>query len=138
MTDARAFGVVPRHEAAALTGLEFMQRVRDGALPAPPFAERADVWPTELESGRVVFEGRPSAHFYNPMGMVHGGWLALLLDTVMGCAVHTTLGAGEGYTTIDMQTTFVQAVFEKSGVRRAEGKLLHRGSRVASSEGKIY
>lgn len=138
MSSDRVFGVVPREQAAASSGLDFMQAVLDGGLPSPPFAQTADVWPTVLEKGRVVFEGRPSARFYNPMGMVHGGWLAMLLDTVMGCAVHTSLAAGQAYTTLEMSTTFVKAVLEKTGVVRAEGVLLHRGSRVASAEGKIY
>lgn len=138
MTNSRVFGLVSPAQARALSGLELMCGVQDGSLPAPPFAETADIEPIELENGRVVFHGRPAARFYNPMGMIHGGWLAMLLDTVMGCAVHTTLAAGQAYTTLEMSTTFVKAVFEKTGVVRAEGVLLHRGSRIASAEGKLY
>ena len=138
MDRERAFGVVAKDQAMALTGLDFMRKVQAGELPSPPFAETADMWPVLVEKGRVVFEGVPSTRFYNPMGTVHGGWLATLLDSVMGCAVHTTLEAGQLYTTLEMKIVFVKAAFEKTGTLRAEGTLLHAGSRVASSEGKIY
>lgn len=72
------------------------------------------------------------------MGLVHGGWLALLLDTAMGSAVHSTFSAGQGYTTVEMKTTFVKAVREATGKLRCEGTLLHGGSRIASSEGKVF
>lgn len=138
MDSERVYGVVPRAEAAALSGLDFMRAVMTGQLPSPPFAETTQLWPTLVEHGHVVFEGTPSARFYNPMGLTHGGWLATLLDTVMGCAVHSTLAPGQTYTTLELKITFVRAVFEQTGVLRAEGQLLHGGSRVASSEGKIF
>ena len=106
--------------------------------PAPPFSEVAAVWPISVEVGRVAFEASPSARFYNPMGLVHGGWLALLLDSAMGCAVHSTLEPGQAFTTIEMKTTFVRPVRESTGKLRCEGVLLHAGSRIASSEGKIF
>jgi uncharacterized protein (TIGR00369 family) len=118
--------------------LEFLRGLLDATHPSPPFAETADVWPVSIEVGQIVFEALPSRRFYNPMGIVHGGWLALLLDTVMGCAVHSALEAGQRYTTIDMKTTFVRPVREATGKLRAEGTLLHAGGQVASSEGKIF
>ena len=86
----------------------------------------------------MAFEASPSARFYNPMGLVHGGWLALLLDTAMGCAVHSTLEPGQAFTTVEMKTTFVRPVRESMGKLRCEGVLLHAGSRIASSEGKVF
>jgi uncharacterized protein (TIGR00369 family) len=86
----------------------------------------------------VVFTGLPSADFYNPMGIVHGGWIALLLDTVMGCAVHSALPTGKAFTTIEMKTSFIRAVREGSGQLTAEGVVLHVGGNIATSEGKIY
>lgn len=71
------------------------------------------------------------------MGLVHGGWLALLLDTAMGCAVHSVLAAGEGYTTVDLRTTFAKAVRQSTGRVTCEGRLLHAGERIASAEGRI-
>ena len=138
MDQARTFGVVPQARATALGGLEFLRQMLAGTLPSPPFAETTDMWPISADRGRVVFEAAPSARFYNPMGMVHGGWLGTVLDTVMGCAVHSALEAGQFYTTLEMKIVFVKAVFEKTGVLRAEGTLLHAGSRVASAEGKIF
>jgi uncharacterized protein (TIGR00369 family) len=120
-------GIVPRELATAMTGVEFLQKLRDGALPAPPFAEVTDIWLTEVERGRVVFEGKPSPRFYNPMGSVHGGWIATVLDSAMGCAVHSVMKAGQAYTTVDMSVSLVRPVFARTGVLRCEGKLIHRG-----------
>ena len=141
MTDqhpAQRFGLLSRDEAAALSGFDFLKGLQDGLYPAPPFAEAADVRPVSVEVGKIIFEGTPSARFYNPMGIVHGGWIALLLDTVMGCAVHSALKPGQAFTTIDMHTTFIRAVTEKTGKIRGEGTLLHLGGRVASAEGKLF
>jgi uncharacterized protein (TIGR00369 family) len=141
MTDpnpVRRFGVVPREEAAMVSGFDFLKGMRDGLYPAPPFAEVTDVWPLAVEVGRITFEGTPSARFYNPLGIVHGGWIALLLDTAMGCAIHSALKPGQGFATTDMSTSFVRAVTEKTGKVRAEGTLLHLGSRIATAEGKLF
>ncbi|GGF19432.1 thioesterase [Aliidongia dinghuensis] len=135
---ATHFGLVPREEAARLSGLDFLRGLLEQRLPAPPFAEAADVWPVSVEPGRIVFEGAPSARFYNPMGIVHGGWIALLLDTAMGCAIHSALTAGQSFATTDMHTSFVRAVTERTGTLRCEGTLLHLGGRVASAEGKLF
>lgn len=86
----------------------------------------------------MVFEAEPSSRFYNPMGVVHGDWIAMLLVTAMGCAVHSTLKAGQGFTTIDLSTTFVRPVLARTGRIRCEGTLLHAGGRVASSEGRVF
>lgn len=133
----QSFGLVPREIAGATSGLEFLRRLLEGRYPAPPFAEVSDVWPVSVEKGRIIFEAAPSSRFYNPMGLVHGGWLALLLDTAMGCAVHSALDAGQGYATTDLRTTFVKPVSEATGRLRCEATLLHMGRRTASSEGKV-
>lgn len=141
MTDhnpATQFGLLPREQAATLSGFDFLSGLQQGLYPAPPFSEVADVWPVSVEVGRVVFEGAPSARFYNPMGIVHGGWIALLLDTVMGCAIHSALEPGQGFATTDMHTTFLRAVTATGGKLRAEGTLLHLGGRIASAEGKLF
>jgi acyl-coenzyme A thioesterase PaaI-like protein len=91
----REFGLVSPEVAGRMSGVEFLQSLLDGTHPAPPFSEVAAVWPISVEVGRVAFEASPSARFYNPMGLVHGGWLALLLDSAMGCAVHSTLEPGQ-------------------------------------------
>src|SRR5579859_6473629 len=102
MTDhnpATSFGLLPREQAAGLSGFDFMNGLLQGLYPSPPFSEAADVWPVSVEKGRIAFEGAPSARFYNPMGIVHGGWISLLLDTVMGCAIHSALAPGQSFVT---------------------------------------
>ena len=131
-------GEVPKEIATVAPGLLFLQGLRDGTQPAPPFAGVTDIWLTEAEPGRVVFEAAPSSRFYNPLGTVHGGWISTLLDSAMGCAVHSLLKAGQGYTTVDMTVSFVRPVFEKTGRLRCEGKIIHAGNRIATAEGRVY
>lgn len=131
-------GVVPREIATAVSGVEFLTALRDARHPAPPFAAVADIWITEVEEGRVVFEGRPSAQFYNPLGTVHGGWISTLLDSAMGCAVHSTLQPRQAYTTVDMTVSFVRPVFEATGKLSCEGKVVHVGGRIATAEGRVW
>jgi uncharacterized protein (TIGR00369 family) len=131
-------GVVPPAELAGISGLEFLRRVLDGTFPKPPIGEAAGIWPVSVEAGKVIFEAMPSSRFYNPIGIVHGGWIATLLDSAMGCAVHSTLPPGRTFVTLEMKTVFVKAVLESTGKLRCEGTLLHAGRRTASSEGKIY
>ena len=138
LQSALGFGVVPRELASAMTGLEFLEKLRDGALPAPPFAEAADIWLAEVEHGRVVFEATPSPRFLNPMGNVHGGWIATVLDSAMGCAVHSVMKAGQAYTTVDMSVSFVRPVSGATGLMRCEGKLVHAGNRIATAEGRLW
>jgi uncharacterized protein (TIGR00369 family) len=133
-----ATGVVAREVATAVSGLEFLTALRLGAHPAPPFAEVADIWISEVEQGRVVFAAVPSARFYNPLGSVHGGWISTLIDSAMGCAVHSTLKAGQTYTTVDMAVSFVRPVFEATGKLSCEGKVIHVGGRIATAEGRIW
>jgi uncharacterized protein (TIGR00369 family) len=131
-------GIVPSQVAASMSGFEFLVALRDGVLAAPPFSRATGIHPTEIERGRIVFEGMPSEQFYNPMGVVHGGWIATLLDTAMACAIQTTLPAGQAYTTLELKTNFVRPVFESTGVLRCEGIVLSVGGRIASSEGKVF
>jgi uncharacterized protein (TIGR00369 family) len=131
-------GIVPRDVAASMTGLAFLAALRDGSLVRPPFSETTDIHPVEIELGRIVFEGMPSERFYNPMGTVHGGWIAALLDTAMACAIQSMLSAGQSYTTLELKTNFVRPVFESTGVLRCEGIVLSMGGRVGSSEGKVF
>ena len=131
-------GVVSPDRLVAATGLEFLQGLRDGGHPAPPFAVTTDIWLTEAEHGRVLFEAQPSQRFYNPLGTVHGGWISTLLDSAMGCAVHSVLQPGQGYTTVDMTISFVRPIFEKTGKLTCEGKIVHSGGRIATAEGRVY
>jgi uncharacterized protein (TIGR00369 family) len=90
-----------------------------------------------VSEGRVVFIGTPTRAHYNPLGTVHGGWAATLLDSCMGCAVHTTLPAGKGYTTLEIKISYLRAMTDKTGTVRAEGVVLHAGRRSALAEGKL-
>jgi uncharacterized protein (TIGR00369 family) len=131
-------GIVPRDVAISLTGLEFLTGLPDATLVAPPCSETTAIRPVRLEQGRVAFEGIPSERFYNPMGVVHGGWIATLLDTAMACAIHSMLQAGQAYTTLELKTNFVRPVVVSTGALRCEGAVLSFGGRVASAEGKVY
>ena len=132
------FGVVSREAAVGVSGLEFLRGIMGRTYPAPPFAETTDIWIVEAESGRIVFSAQPSARFYNPLGTVHGGWISTLLDSAMGCAVHSLTKTGQAFTTVDMTISFVRPVFEKTGTLRCEGKVIHAGNRIATSEGRVW
>lgn len=132
------YGIIPREIAMRMSGLELLQSVLNGALPGPPIAQTADFWVAEIENGRVVFEGMPSMKFYNPLGTVHGGWISAILDSAMGCAVHSTLAAGQTYTTTSMTINFVRPVFETTGKVRCEGVAVYGGSRLATSEARLW
>jgi uncharacterized protein (TIGR00369 family) len=127
-----------RNAVRKMSGVEFLRGLMDGTLPALPFSPTTRIRPLEIEEGRVVFAGQPHAEFYNPMGMVHGGWIATLLDTAMACAVHSVLEPGEAFTTLSMSITYARPVTEASGPLRCEGVLLHAGGRIAGAEGKVY
>lgn len=133
----RRFGVVERHEFVSHSGLDLLRKMIDGTYPAPPFSEAAEIWLTEIDRGRAVFTGVPTERFYNPMGGVHGGWISALLDSAMGCAVHSMLKAGQGYTTIELKVNFVRPVLEKTGPLTCEGNIVHFGGRIATSEGRV-
>ena len=128
-------GTVPGDIAAGLSGLEFLRRIGEGEFPIAPMAGVIPVRPIEVEHGRIVFEGLPEKRFYNTIGSVHGGYAATLLDTAMGCAVHSTLPAGRGYTTAEIKISYLRAVTAKTGPVFAEGKIIHSGGRLATAEG---
>ena len=106
----QAFGVVDPAIATAATGLDFLKSMLERREPSPPFSETTDIWIVSAEMGRVVFEGMPSARFCNPMGVIHGGWLATPLDSCMECVVHSTLKVAQTYTTIEMKTVDMGSV----------------------------
>lgn len=133
----RRIGVTPLEEARQLSGLELLRRVASGELPAPPISAAMDFDLVEVAHGRVVFAGTPGFRVYNPLGAVHGGWAATLLDSCMGCAVHSMLPAGQGYTTVEFKINFVRAMSDRTGEVRAEGRVLNLGSRIGLAEGRL-
>lgn len=130
-------GIVPLKEVLGQPGLEFLNGIAAGRYPMPPMAAVIPVAPLEAEFGRVLFRAIPEARFYNPIGSVHGGYASTLLDTAMGCAVHSTLGADEGYTTLEIKIAFHKPITHETGDLRIEGKIVSRGARVGSAEGRI-
>jgi uncharacterized protein (TIGR00369 family) len=119
-----------------MTGWEIMQAVARGDIPGAPIAKVMNMTGFELRAqGHVIFAGAPTRDHYNPIGTVHGGWAATLLDSCMGCAVHTTLPAGKAYTTLTLEIKYVKAMTEKTGEVFAEGKVIQAGSRQATVEG---
>jgi uncharacterized protein (TIGR00369 family) len=125
-------------EIAHLTGLETLRAMIEGRLPAPPFALATAISLTAADEGRVVFEGEPKAEFYNPLGTIHGGWTATILDSAMACAVHATLKPGEAYTTLEFKLHLCRPIMPTTGRVRCEGIVLSRGRRAATSEGRLY
>ena len=120
-----------------LPGIEYVRAIFAGELPAPPISELMGFRGVEFEHGRAVFEMTPGPQHYNPIGSVHGGIALTLLDSAMGCAVHTTLEQGVGYTTLEVKTNFVRPITADTGLIRCEGTVIHRGSRVATAEGRL-
>jgi uncharacterized protein (TIGR00369 family) len=131
------YGLVPADVAATMSGLEFLQGMIAGRFPGPPIMELIGFGLVEVDTGRAVFEGTPAFKHYNPLGTVHGGYAALLLDSCMGCAVHTTLPKGIGYSTLEFKVSFIRALTADTGLVRAEGKAINTGRRVATAEGRL-
>lgn len=123
--------------ARAMPGIDFLRAIRDGRLPAPPMAALLGFRLAEVEAGRAVFELVPGEQHYNPIGVVHGGLAMTLLDSAMGCAVHSLMPEGGGYTTLEAKTNLVRAITTSTGPLRAIGTVLHAGSRIASAEGRL-
>ena len=119
------------------SGLETMRAIRDGELPAPPIAHLMQFDIVDLAEGRVEFSCVLDESVYNPIGVVHGGLVCTLLDTVAGCAVHTTLPQGMAYTSIELKVNYLRAVHATSGPLTAVGTVVKPGRRVAFSEGEV-
>lgn len=130
-------GVATMEQLKSCSGMEFLQRIWDGQLPSVPIGETLDFVPVEGEPGRIVFQGTPGPKHYNPLGSVHGGYFCTLLDSAVGCAVHSMLPQGVGYTTLELKVNLIRALTAKTGPVRAEGKIIQVGSQVGIAEGRI-
>lgn len=122
---------------AEMSGLDYMRAVVAGELPPPPIAVVMNMGPTEIEEGRVVFAGEPGEEHYNPIGMVHGGYAATILDSVLGCSVHTTLPVGVGYTSLGLEVKYLRPITRDTGRVLCEGKVTYRGRKQATSEARL-
>jgi uncharacterized protein (TIGR00369 family) len=122
---------------ARLDGLSYVRAIAAGKLPPPPIAVLLNMTVTEIEPGRTAFEGEPGEEHYNPIGVVHGGYAATILDSALGSAVHTTLEAGVGYTTLGLEVKFVRPITRDTKRVRAEAEVLHRGRRQATAQAQL-
>ena len=119
-------------------GLDYLHAMLAGEIPPPPIAHTLGFILIEAEEGRAVFEAVPGEHHYNPLGFVHGGLAATLLDSATGCAVQTTLPVGTGYTTIELKANFIRPITHDTGRILCEAEVVHRGATIATAEGRIH
>ncbi|OLP47047.1 PaaI family thioesterase [Rhizobium oryziradicis] len=131
------FGIATLDQIAGMTGKQHLQAIIDGALPAPPIARTMSFRMVEVGDGEVLFEATPGPDLLNPLGGVHGGWALTLIDTVTGCAAHSTLPAGVGFASIETKANFSRPIKADTGLVRAEGRVISKGRTIISAEGKI-
>ena len=120
-----------------ISGIAYLKAMQSGEFPPPPIAVLINMWITEVSEGRVVFTAEPSEYHYNPLGTVHGGVMATLLDSALGCAVQSMLPAGTSYTTLELKVNYLRPITAKTGTVYAEGKIIHVGGRIATAEGRL-
>ena len=134
---SKTYGVVTPDTLKSYDGLGFLKAIIDGTVPNPPISELVGFHLTEVENGRAVFESAPDLRHYNPIGTVHAGFTATLLDSALGCAIFSTLAKGDTWTTLELKLNLVRPLTKDTGPVRAEGRILHRGRTVATSEGDL-
>jgi uncharacterized protein (TIGR00369 family) len=130
-------GVASRDQIAGKTGLEMMQAILRGELPAAPIGKTMNFCLIHIEEGQTIFQGTPKPAFFNPLGTIHGGWIATLLDSALGCAVHTKMPVGRAYTTAELSVNMVRALSPKVERVRAIANVLHCGRQLATAEAKL-
>src|ERR1700730_17394758 len=131
------YGVTPTEVMASRAGVDFVRAIFDGKLPAPPIMQTIEPFDSTAEPGVVVMHSIPGFRHYNPIGSVHGGYAATLLDSAMGLAVHSALPAGTGYTTLEFKVSFIKGMTEDTGVVRTEGHTLNVSRRAATAEARM-
>jgi uncharacterized protein (TIGR00369 family) len=143
VTDDRELTITWRDPSASvdrgreLSGLEYMRLMIDGELPAPPIAMLMGILLVEVSEGRATFRGVPGEQHLNPIGSVHAGFAATLLDSALGCAVHSTLPAGVGYTTLELSVNLVRGITPDTGPVLCEGSVLHAGRSTATADARL-
>ena len=137
MGQERGFEAPPWEAMAGTSGLDLLRGMIAGHFPAPPIAETLGFRLVEADPGRALFEGRSSPSVLNPLGLVHGGWALTLIDSAAGCAVHATLPAGIGYTTIETKVNMTRAIRADAGTVRAEGRVVAQGRQIATAEARL-
>ncbi|HEX8480310.1 MAG TPA: PaaI family thioesterase [Allosphingosinicella sp.] len=137
MDGGRRFGVASREEIAHLTGLQMLEAIVAGTLPPPPIGATMGFRLVEVAPGRAVFEGAAGPHLLNPLGGVHGGVALTLIDSAAGCAVHSELPAGVGYTTVETKVNFTRPIPPDGSPVRCEGRVVTRGRQIATAEARL-
>ncbi len=135
--NASGVGTLAMETMREFSGIEVFRKMIAGELPYPPICDTLGFMLVSAEKGHVVFQGTPEHRHYNPIGSVHGGFHATLLDSCVGCAVHSMLDAGQGYTTLELKVNYVRALTDRVGPVRAEGRIIHSGKQVATAEGRV-
>ncbi|MDM4765124.1 PaaI family thioesterase [Pelomonas sp. SE-A7] len=133
----RGYGVARPDQVMGRSGLQLLEAMLAGELPAANIGETMDFSLISVKHGEAIFQGKPQRRHYNPMGSVHGGWYATLLDSALGCAVHTTMPVGRGYTTLEFKVNLVRALDERVPLVRAIGRVVHGGKQVATAEAEL-
>jgi uncharacterized protein (TIGR00369 family) len=137
MDAPRDYGVASPEELAGLGGLDFLRALIGGRFPSPTIGRTMGFRLVEVGAGTAVFEGEPFEGLLNPLGSVHGGWALTLIDSAAGCAVHTELPAGTGYTTVETKVNFIRPIAPDGGVVRCEGRVVSRGRTIATAEARL-
>jgi uncharacterized protein (TIGR00369 family) len=136
-SDDLTYGVLPLPDVVAEGGLAFLQGIVEGRHPQPPICRTLGFQLTHVSAGKAVFTGTPSADHYNPIGTIHAGFAATLLDSCVACAVHSLVPPGTGYTTMELKVNLVRPITGDTGPVRAEGNIVHMGRRMATAEGRL-
>ena len=134
---SQSTGFATLDQVEGQSGMQWLQALLAGQIPRAPIGDTLDFVPIHVEPGSAVFQGRPMLRHYNPLGVVHGGWFATLLDSAMGCAVHSTMPADKAYTTLELKLNFVRALSDAVPLVRAHGTVVHSGRQVATAEGRL-
>lgn len=134
---SKNYGVTPVEVMASMSGLDFIRKMFAGEVPAPPIMQTIEPFDESAEAGLIVMHSVPGLRHYNPIGSVHGGYAATLLDSAMGLAVQSMLKPGQGYTTLEFKISFIRGMSETSGAVRTEGRTLNVGRRAATAEARI-
>lgn len=130
-------GVTSPTQLASMSGKALFEAMFAGELPSPPIGDTLDFIPIQIEDGYALFQGRPGKQHYNPLGSVHGGWFCTILDSAVGCAIHSTLPAAKGYTTLEIKVNMIRALTATIPLVRAEANIIHVGRQTATAEGRI-
>ncbi len=130
-------GVITPEQALAMSGLQLMHAMMQGKVHYPPIGDTMDYLLIEAEHGRAVFQGTPSQAHFNPMGSVHGGWFATILDSALACAINASLNKGKSFTTLELKVNMIRALSPKVKRVRAIGQLIHLGSQTATSDARL-